>query len=309
MSTAHFSDSRLFPNNQGYRVIMKLLISCVVFAITVFGSVNAQEVVLLWPEGAPEAAGTDEADIPSLTVYLPDADKASGTGIVICPGGGYGHLAMDHEGHQVAKWLNGLGIAAFILKYRHAPGYKHPTPLRDAQRALRMVRARADEWGVQAGKIGVLGFSAGGHLAATTGLQFGWHDEWANDEIGQLSARPDFMVLVYPVISMTESYMHRGSRNNLLGEPADAELAIKLSHEKQVTSDTPPAFLIHTTKDTSVPPENSIYLYLAMREAGVDAEMHIYEQGRHGFGLAPYDPVLSTWPGRCVDWLRQRGFL
>ena len=269
----------------------------------------AQDTIPLWPNGAPDAAGNADADIPSLTVYLPEEDKATGTGIVICPGGGYGHLAMDHEGHQVAKWLNGLGVAAFILKYRHAPAYRHPTPLRDVQRAIRTVRSRAEEWGIGEGKLGVLGFSAGGHLAASAGMQFDWEDELADDEIGRLNARPDFMVLFYPVITMTEDYMHSGSRNNLLGEDADEMLAELMSHEKQVTTETPPAFFFHTTTDKAVPPENSIYLYLAMRKAGIDAEMHIYERGRHGVGLAHYDPVLSTWPAHCADWLRVHGFL
>jgi acetyl esterase/lipase len=283
-----------------------LLLLCLFFAIR---PVAGQEILPLWPNGVPDTAGDEEADVPSLTVYLPEEGKATGAGIVICPGGGYGHLAMDHEGHQVARWLNGYGIAAFILTYRHAPGYRHPTPLRDAQRAIRTVRANSEAWGVEEGRLGILGFSAGGHLAASTGMQFSWQDPLADDDIGRFSARPDFMVLVYPVISMTEDYMHRGSRNNLLGEDAGEELATMMSHEKQVTPETPPAFLVHTTTDRAVPPENSIYLYLAMREAGVDAEMHIYEKGPHGFGLAPYDPVLSTWPARCIDWLRMKGFL
>jgi acetyl esterase/lipase len=216
---------------------------------------------------------------------------------------------MDHEGHQVAQWLSELGIAAYILMYRHAPAYRHPTPLRDAQRAIRIVRARADEWGVDVDRVGILGFSAGGHLAASTGTHFDWEDELASDAIGHLSARPDFMVLAYPVISMTESYMHRGSRDNLLGEDASEELAAFMSNEQQVTAETPPTFLFHTTTDQAVPSENSIYLYLALRRAGVDAEMHIYERGRHGVGLAPDDPVLSTWPARCEAWLRVHGFL
>ena len=282
---------------------------CFVLLSFVMLSAFGQEVQSLWVEGAPDAVGNEVADSSTLTIYLPDADKATGTGIVICPGGGYGHLAMDHEGHQVARWLNGLGIAAFILKYRHAPSYRHPTPLRDAQRALRTVRANAGAWGVDEGKLGILGFSAGGHLAASTGIHFDWKDDLASDDIDRLSARPDFMVLVYPVISMTEDYMHRGSRNNLLGADADESMARLMSHEKQVTAETPPAFLIHTTTDKAVPPENSIHLYLAMRAAGVDSEMHIYEQGPHGFGLAPYDPILSSWPARCVAWMRLKGFL
>ncbi len=278
------------------------------FFISTFVFSQSVETFPLWAEGAPDAKGHEDKDVPILTVYRPAVDKATGTAIVICPGGGYGHLAMDHEGHDVARWLNGLGITAFILKYRHAPAYKHPTPLRDAQRALRTVRAGAEKWGIDADKIGILGFSAGGHLAASTGIHFEWEDELATDAIGKLSARPDFMVLVYPVISMSEEYMHRGSRRNLIGEDAEKELSVLMSHEKQVSEKTPPTFLVHTTMDKAVPPENSVYLYLALREAGVDAEMHIYEQGRHGFGLAPDDPILSTWPARCADWLQVHGF-
>lgn len=217
-------------------------------------------------------------------------------------------LAMDHEGHDVAKWLNTQGITAFILKYRHAPAYRHPTPLRDAQRAIRLVRSEADKWQVDPEKVGILGFSAGGHLAASTGTHFDWQDELATDDVGQLSARPDFMILAYPVISMTEDYMHRGSRNNLLGEAASEALAMQMSNEKQVKPETPPACLFHTTMDKAVPPENSIAFYLAMRKAGVNAEMHIYERGRHGVGLAPTDPILSTWPAKCADWLSMNGF-
>lgn len=278
----------------------------ILLLLPVAGAACAQDapVIPLWPEGAPDAVGEGEVDTPALTVYLPGDDSATGAAIVICPGGGYGRLAMDHEGHQVARWLNELGIAAFILKYRHAPEYRHPTPLRDAQRALRLVRARSDEWGIDAGRVGILGFSAGGHLAASTGIHFDWQDELATDAIARQSARPDFMILAYPVITMTEDYMHRGSRDNLLGEDAGASLARFMSPEQQVTDRTPPAFLFHTTTDQAVPPENSVFFYLALRRAGVEAEMHIYERGRHGVGLAPDLPALSTWPDRCEDWLR-----
>ena len=267
------------------------------------------EVIQLWNDGPPDANGTGDADQAYIMAYLPDADRATGAGIVVCPGGGYGHLALGHEGEDVAKWLNSIGIAAFVLKYRHAPDYNHPTPLRDAQRAIRLVRAHAEEWHVERGKLGILGFSAGGHLAASTGIHFDWEDDLASDEIDKLSARPDFMVLAYPVISMSEDYMHRGSRNNLLGKDASEDMALMMSHEKQVTANTPPAFLFHTTTDKAVPPENSIYLYLALIEAGVDAEMHIYEEGRHGVGLAPDDPALNTWPGMVEGWLKKRGVI
>lgn len=268
---------------------------------------NTPHTFPLWAEGAPDGTG-DAADEPTLTAYLPATGTATGSAVVIAPGGGYGMLAMDHEGHDVARWLNTLGITAFILKYRHAPAYRHPTPLRDAQRALRLVRARGGELGIDTDKVGILGFSAGGHLASSAGTHADWDDPMRDDAIDALSARPDFMVLLYPVISMTESYMHRGSRDNLLGKEASEELALLMSSEKQVDATTPPTFLMHTTEDKAVPPENSIYFYLALRAAGVDAELHIYEAGRHGVGLAPDDPILSSWPARCADWLKSNGY-
>ena len=269
----------------------------------------APKVESLWPNGAPGAVGTEEADKPSLSIYLPPAEKATGAAVVICPGGGYGHLAVGHEGHDVAQWLNSLGVAAFMLKYRIAPRYHHPAPLQDAQRAIRTVRARAAEWQVDPKRIGILGFSAGGHLASTAGTHFDAGNPAADDPIGRASCRPDFMILVYPVISFTTPYTHVGSRNNLLGPKPDAKLVESLSNEKQVTPQTPPTFLVHTSGDTGVPAENSILFYLALRKAKVPAEMHIYEKGGHGFGLAPNDPVLSTWPERCAAWLRARGLL
>ncbi len=267
------------------------------------------ETILLWPAGAPGAVGAEDADRPTLTAYLPPPEKAVGTGVVVCPGGGYATLAMDHEGRQVAQWLNALGVAAFVLKYRHAPRYRHPAPLQDAQRALRLVRSRAAEFGVAPDRIGIWGFSAGGHLASTAATHFDEGNPAADDPIERVGSRPDFLILAYPVISFTTEYVHKGSRRNLLGDHPDPALLESLSNEKQVNARTPPTFLFHTTEDQGVPPENSILFYLALRKAGVPAEMHIYERGRHGVGLAPSDPVLSSWPGRLADWLRLRGLL
>lgn len=263
----------------------------------------------LWPEGAPQATGPGAAHIPTLTIYLPPAERATGAAIVVCPGGGYSGLALDHEGEQVAQWLISEGIAAFVLQYRHAPLYKHPVPLMDAQRAVRTVRARGSEWRVASDRIGILGFSAGGHLAATASTQFAAGEPNASDPIERVSSRPDFMVLVYPVISMIAPYSHAGSRTNLLGPNPDRALMEKLSAELQASKDTPPAFLVHTYGDTGVPAENSVYFYLAMRKAGAPAEMHLFERGEHGFGLAQNDPVLSAWPKLCIAWLRDRGWL
>jgi len=264
---------------------------------------------LLWPAGAPGAVGDDEADRPSLTVYAPPAGKADGSAMVVCPGGGYGHLAVDHEGVQIARWLNSLGTTAFVLRYRIAPRYRHPAPLDDARRAMRMVRALAEDWGIDPRRVGVIGFSAGGHLASSLGTHFDSGNAQADDPIERESCRPDFMVLAYPVVSFTESFAHAGSRRNLLGEHPSAELVELLSNERQVTADTPPTFLVHTTADGVVPPENSIAFYLAVRRAGVPAEIHIYERGPHGFGLGRDDTTLSTWPAHCAEWMESHGFL
>ena len=268
------------------------------------------KVELLWPHGAPGAKGDQAGDKPNLTIYLPAKDKACGTAIVICPGGGYGNLAMDHEGHQVAKWLNGIGVAGFILTYRHSgTGYRHPAPLQDAQRAIRTVRARAGAWGVDPGRIGIMGFSAGGHLASTAGTHFDGGRKDADDPIERVGCRPDFMILGYPVITFTKPYMHSGSKRNLLGPRPDADLVKSLSNELQVTRNTPPTFLVHADDDDGVPPENSICFYLALRQAKVPAEMHIYRKGRHGFGMNDVDAPVATWIDRCADWMRSRKLL
>jgi acetyl esterase/lipase len=270
---------------------------------------NEPQTIVLWPGGAPGAVGNEDADRPTLTVYLPPAERAVPTGVVVCPGGGYAKLAMDHEGRQVAEWLNSLGVAAFVLKYRLGPRYRHPAPLEDAKRALRLVRSRASEFRIAPDRIGVWGFSAGGHLASTLATHFDAGNPAAADPIERVSCRPDFAILAYPVISFASEYAHKGSRRNLLGDNPDPALVENLSNEKQVTAQTPPTFLFHTNEDQGVPAENSVLFYLALRRAGVPAELHIYERGRHGVGLAPDDPVLSSWPQRLADWLRVRGLL
>ncbi len=270
------------------------------------------EVELLWPDGAAGAKGEADGDKPSVTIYLPADEKATGAAVVICPGGGYGFLAMDHEGHQVAQWLNSLGVAGFILKYRHrnsGAGYGHPAPLQDAQRAIRVVRAGAHKWGIDPNRVGILGFSAGGHLASSAGTHFEQPHYEAKDSIDDARCRPDFMILIYPVISFSKWCAHTGSRTNLLGKDPDEELVKSLSNEEQVTPQTPPTFLVHANDDKGVPPENSIYFYLALRKAAVPAELHIYEKGGHGFGLGKKDSPAASWPQRCADWMRDQKLL
>lgn len=252
---------------------------------------------LLWPNGAPGAVGTEDVDKPSLTFYLPDAAKAVGTGVIVCPGGGYVNLAMDHEGRQIAEWMNSVGIAAFVLKYRLGPRYHHPAMIDDAHQAIRMVRSRAAEFGIAPDRIGIMGFSAGGHLASTAATHF------------DAGTRPDFAILVYPVISFTTKYTHQGSRRFLLGDNPDPKVVESLSNELQVTPQTPPTFLFHTDTDTAVPPENSVLFYMALKKAGLPAEMHIFGEGQHGLGLAQTHADLSIWPTLLANWLRVRGLL
>jgi acetyl esterase/lipase len=279
-------------------------------SIVVAASAAEPKVELLWPKGAPGAKGERPEDKPTLIVYLPEASQATGAAVCVCPGGGYGGLAMDHEGHQIARWFNSLGVAAFIVDYRHrGKGYGHPAPLDDAQRAIRTVRARAGQWKVDPERIGVMGFSAGGHLASTAATHFDAGHEKAEDPIQRVSCRPDFAILCYPVIAFDEPYTHRGSQRNLLGEDPDPELVQSLSNEKQVTAETPPTFLFHTDEDKGVPPENSVHFYLALRRAKVPAELHVYREGRHGLGLAPDTPGTANWPKQCEDWMRGLGLL
>jgi acetyl esterase/lipase len=272
-------------------------------------AVDTPKTEVLWPDGAPGALGTDEADKPSLTLYQPNRTQATGTLVVICPGGGYQNLAMDHEGHQVARWLTSRGVAAAIVKYRLGPKYRHPAPLQDVLRAIRLVRSRAAELNVKPDRIGVMGFSAGGHLASSAATLYGLKEALVGDTLATVSSRPDFAILGYPVIVFGADVTHRGSQRNLIGESPAQELVTLLSTDRQVNAQTPPTFLFHTSEDGAVPPQNSVAFYLALKNAGVPAELHIYEKGRHGVGLAPEDRELSTWPDRVLGWMRGRGLL
>jgi len=266
-------------------------------------------VEYLWPNGAPDARGESAGDRPTLTFYFPE--KPNGAAIVICPGGAYRGLA-NHEGDTIAHWCNTFGVTGIVLRYRHArsgAGYKHPTPLLDAQHSLSLIRSRAGELGVDPARIGILGFSAGGHLAASLGTHFKEKDRSSLDPLTGTSCRPDFMILIYPVITMDSTFSHRGSRESLLGLNPDQGLVDLMSNEKQVTSDSPPAFLVHTTDDQTVPVENSLVMYSALRKAGVRAEMHIFEQGAHGFGLGFGRGAVGTWPELCTTWLKNIGMI
>jgi len=263
----------------------------------------------LWPEKVPGKLRADEKDWPNITPYLLPSDRGVRPAVLICPGGGYGHLAMDHEGHQIAQWLNRIGVHGFILQYRHAPQYSHPIPMTDALRAMRTVRARASEWNVDPERIGIIGFSAGGHLASTVGTHFDYGNPLSEDIIEKTSSRPNFMILVYPVITFANDYTHLGTRKNLIGDPPDPALLASYSNEKQIQPFTPPTFLVHSSDDKVVPVENSLKFYQGLSWQGIPAEMHIYQYGGHGYGLAPNDPILNSWVQRCEDWMKYRGIL
>jgi acetyl esterase/lipase len=258
----------------------------------------------LWPEGAPGALGKEDKDIPTLTAYLPDPAAASGAAIVICPGGGYGGLAK-HEGEGYALWLNQHGIAGFVLKYRlGSGGYRHPIMLQDAARAVRLVRAKAADWKVDPKRVGIMGSSAGGHLASTLLTHFDAGQADAADPIDRQSSRPDLGILCYAVITMGPN-THAGSRQNLLGKTPAPELIELLSNEKQVTPQTPPCFVWHTWADAAVKVENSLDFALALRKAGVPFDLHVYQKGGHGMGLGNNHP----WGNDCLFWLQAQGFL
>jgi acetyl esterase/lipase len=246
-------------------------------------------------------------DNPNLTIYVATGNQKVPTGVLVFPGGGYVHLAVDHEGTQIAAWLNSYGISAFVLRYRLGPKYHHPVELEDAQRAIRYVRANAKQYGIDGHRIGVWGFSAGGHLASSVGTHFDNGEASATDVIDQQSSRPDFLILCYPVITFKEPYLHRGSRTALLGDNPDPGLMDLLSNETQVTAQTPPTFLFHTSDDPVVPVQNSIDFYLALRKANVPAELHVFEHGPHGVGLARDKPDLAIWPDLLAKWLKQLG--
>lgn len=252
---------------------------------------------------------TSLVTVPTLSIFLPKESKPNQTAVLIFPGGGYKHLAIDKEGTKVANWLNSLGIAAFVVKYRLPSDQimknKNTGPLQDAQEAIHHVRQNAAKYNIDANKIGIMGFSAGGHLATTLATHY---DEVTYDSKSTTSARPDFSLLIYPVISMQNEITHKGSQSSLLGNNPSQELRDFYSNEKKVTSKTPPAFLIHATDDKVVIPENSINYYLALKRNGVSAELHLYEKGGHGFGLG-VNNTSKFWTRDCEEWLKSNGYL
>lgn len=261
---------------------------------------------LLWPDGAPGAKGTADADKPSITVHLPPPETANGAAVVICPGGGYLGLMMSYEGHDIARWLSKQGVAGIVLKYRVSP-YHHPAEMLDGQRAMRLVRANAAKWKIDPKRIGMMGFSAGGHLASTVGTHFDQGDPKAADPVDRVGCRPDFLVLVYPVISMGGTG-HSDSRNNLLGPSPSPELVDLLSSEKQVTAKTPPTFLAHAKTDALVSVENSALFYAALKAHKVPCEFLELPTGQHGLGVGS-GPEWKAWQEACLKWLKARGIL
>ncbi len=261
----------------------------------------------LWPNGAPGAVGAEAVDVPTLTVFLPAPGRATGAAAVVTPGGGYGALSMDHEGYKPGKWLAERGIAAFVLKSRLAPRYRHPAPMQDVQRALRLVRSKAKEMNFDAAKIGIWGFSAGGHLASTAATHFDNGNPEAKDAIDRFGCRPDFAILAYPVISMADGTTHGGSKKNLLGDKPDPQLVEELSNHLRVTKQTPPTYLFHTAGDKAVVVENSLLFFAACQRAGVPAELNVLEHGGHGVGMAENDPKVGYWTASLERWLQTRG--
>jgi acetyl esterase/lipase len=291
---------------------MKIIVSLLASTVT-FLSAAPLPPVLLYPDGATDAKGNTDKDFPTLTAYLPEGAKAPTTAILVCPGGGYGGLA-GHEGAGYAEWLTKNGIAAVVLKYRlGSAGYRHPSMLNDAARGMRILRSKAKEWNIDPARCGVMGSSAGGHLASTLLTHFDAGNASAKDPIEQLSSRPDFGILCYAVITMGDN-THAGSRKNLLGDNPNPELIALLSNEKQVTKETPPCFVWHTTDDPVVKVENSLEFAAALRRSGIPFDLHIYQSGPHGIGLsigkngaAPGE--VHPWASNLLVWMRQNKWI
>ena len=303
----------------------KLRIIFLLFILPVMCFAQTPETMKLWPGTAPysNANITPEKEIrpgnianiceAQLIIYRPDQGKANGSSVIICPGGGYTNESTIKEGHDIAKWFNTFGVTGIILKYR-LPGASNITekdkaPLSDAQRAIRYVRSKAAEWGLKPDQIGIMGFSAGGNLAVNAGTHYDAGNPQSSDPAEQLSCRPDFMILMYPVVSMEANLTHGGSRSNLLGPNPTPEKVSYYSGEQNVTATTPPTFIVHATDDGAVKVENSINLYLVIHKLGIPIEMHLFEKGGHGFGLGSAANTTGAWPDRCKAWMELRKLL
>ncbi len=288
---------------------MKSLVLPLLCAAALCAHAQVPQSIPLWPDGAPGALGKEDKDIPTLTIFLPEEGKATGAAVVVCPGGGYGGLA-PHEGKDYALFLNQAGVTAFVLKYRlGSQGYRHPAMMNDVNRAIRLVRAKAADWKIDPKKIGVMGSSAGGHLASTALTHYDAGKPDAADLVERQSSRPDLGILCYAVISMGP-ITHGGSRNNLLGKDPDPELVKNLSNELQVTKDTPPCFIWHTWEDGAVKVENSLEFAAALQKNHVPFDLHIYQKGGHGIGLKDRPPFENAhpWGKALVFWLKVQGF-
>jgi acetyl esterase/lipase len=287
-----------------------MLAAAILFASLILSPAQMQTPIPLWPNGAPGALGTSSNDIPTITPYLADPTNATGAAMVICPGGGYQHLS-PREGNDYALWLNQHGVTCFVLKYRlGADGYKHPVELQDSARAVRAVRARAEEFKIDPKRIGIMGSSAGGHVASMLMTHFDSGDTNSADAIERQSSRPDIGILCYPVITMGE-FAHPGSKNLILGRTPSPELVQETSSELHVDANTPPCFIWCTSEDRTVPPENTLMFAGALRKNHVPFDLHIYQKGRHGLGLDDKPPFTHPhpWAGDCLFWLKQQGWV
>ncbi len=313
-TAAPFRSPRSCIMNQHPLRWFALLVFALLSVIASAAFADEFEEVMLWSGNAPHAGGQEAGDQPRLRLYRVAADQPTAA-VVIFPGGGYGHLAVAHEGEEIAAFFNRLGVTAAICIYRHrgsgnaGAGYGHPIPLLDAQRAIRTLRATAEHWNIDPQRIGIIGFSAGGHLASTMSTHFDAGQPDSQDPVDRVSSRPDFAILAYPVISFDKPHTHRGSQRNLLGDHPDAELLQSLSNENAVTAQTPPTFLFHTAEDKAVSAENSLQYFSALLRAGVPAELHVFESGRHGIGLAAEHGGASAWPQLCAQWLKGHGVI
>lgn len=305
---------------------LKPAVSLILFLVVSTVAISQNPVLKVWPMGVPgslksdiwtekvtEANGSpsryEKVTDPTLTVFLPTAEKATGTAVLICPGGGYGVLAFDHEGFAIARWLNENGIAAYILKYRLPSDQimkdKSVGPLQDAQEAIRIIRRNREHYKINPNKIGVIGFSAGGHLASTLSTHYA---EKVYETTDTVSARPDFSLLIYPVITFDASFTHAGSRKNLIGDNPSQTAIDHFSNELQINAKTPPAFLVHSSDDKTVPVKNSLAYYENLVKNNVIAEMHIFQKGGHGYGMSVGRGTQASWPELCIKWLNTNGF-